>query len=300
MDTGPVNLNRLAVLVAVVETGSLTAAARRLGLAKSMVSKHMQLLEAELGVALLLRSTRKLSLTDAGRAFYDSSRRLLQDAEEAIEAARSGRDQPQGTLRVASPIDYGVIVVAPLLARLQARHSGLKVELEGGDRRIDLIAAGIDVAVRLGKLADSGYQAAYVGPLLRWLVASPDFLARHGMPADPQALAALPWITLTVVAQPGLFTLSDPDGRMHEVRVRNSVFSTNSADASRAAALAGAGVLRATMFSVRDDVAAGRLVRLFPDWSLEQSDIHAVYPATARLPQRVRVFIDALKAAAAD
>lgn len=299
MDTGPVNLNRLAVLVAVVETGSLTAAAQRLGLAKSMVSKHMQLLEAELGVALLVRSTRKLALTEAGRAFYDSSRRLLQDAEQAIEAARSGRDQPQGTLRVATPIDYGVIVVAPLLARLQARYPGLKVELEGGDQRIDLIAAGIDVAVRLGKLADSGYQAAYVGPLLRWLVASPDFVARHGMPLEPQALAALPWITLTVVAQPGLFTLRDPDGRVHEVRVRNSVFSTNSAYASRAAALAGAGVLRATVFSVREDVAAGRLVRLFPDWSLEQSDIHAVYPATTRLPQRVRVFIDKLKIAAA-
>lgn len=299
MDTGPVNLNRLAVLVAVVETGSLTAAAQRLGLAKSMVSKHMQLLEAELGVALLVRSTRKLALTEAGRAFYDSSRRLLQDAEQAIETARNGRDQPQGTLRVATPIDYGVIVVAPLLARLQARYPGLKVELEGGDQRIDLIAAGIDVAVRLGKLADSGYQAAYVGPLLRWLVASPDFVARHGMPLEPQALAALPWITLTVVAQPGLFTLRDPDGRVHEVRVRNSVFSTNSAYASRAAALTGAGVLRATVFSVREDVAAGRLVRLFPDWSLEQSDIHAVYPATTRLPQRVRVFIDELKIAAA-
>jgi DNA-binding transcriptional LysR family regulator len=167
MDTSTVNLNRLAILVAVVEAGSLTAAARRLGLAKSMVSKHMQLLEAEIGVTLLVRSTRTLRLTDAGRAFYDASRQLLQSAEQAIEQARTGRDSLQGTLRVATSVDYGVIVVAPLLSRLRVRHPGLKVDLVCSDHRIDLIAEGIDVAVRLGKLDDSGYQAANVGPLLR-------------------------------------------------------------------------------------------------------------------------------------
>jgi DNA-binding transcriptional LysR family regulator len=190
------------------------------------------------------------------------------------------------------------MVVAPLLSRLRTRYPSLTVELQCADHRVDLIAEGIDVAVRLGKLADSGLQAARIGPLLRWLVASPDFLARHGTPDTPAALAPLPWVELTVVAQPGNFALTDGAGTVHEVTMRNTVFSTNSAYASRAAALAGEGVLRATVFSVRDDVAAGRLVHVLPAWSLAASDIHAVYPATPRLPQKVRLFIDALKASA--
>lgn len=137
-----------------------------------------------------------------------------------------------------------------------------------------------------------------MGPLLRWLVASPDFIARHGLPETPQALASLPYVELTVVARPGSFTLSDGAGGRHDVVMRNTVFSTNSAYASRAAALAGDGVLRATVFSVREDVAAGRLVRLLPAWSLAASDIHAVYPASSHLPHKVRLFIDALKATA--
>lgn len=299
MDISAVNLNRLAIFVAVVEAGSLTAAGGRLGLAKSMVSKHLQLLEAEVGVALLVRSTRSLRLTEAGRAFYDASRQVLQAAGAAIEQARSGRDSVQGKLRVAAPVDYGVMVVAPLLSSLRARYPGLTVELQCADHRVDLVAEGIDVAVRLGKLGDSGHQAARIGPLLRWLVASPDCIARHGMPDTPAALAPLPYVELSVVAQPVNFTLSDAQGHVQDVAMRNTVFSTNSAYASRAAALAGNGVLRATVFSVRDDVAAGRLVRLLPEWSLPTSDIHAVYPASPHLPHKVRVFIDELKTIAA-
>ncbi|MRX10845.1 LysR family transcriptional regulator [Pseudoduganella sp. FT25W] len=299
IDLSTINLNRLTTFVAVVEAGSLTAAAERLGLVKSMVSKHMQLLEQEIGVGLLLRSTRKLSLTEAGRTFYEASRQLLQAAEQAIEQARSGRDTLRGTLRVASPIDYGLIVVSPLLTQLRARYPELKIDLTCGDHIIDLIAEGIDVTVRLGKLADSGHMAARVDTLVRWLVASPDFIARHGMPATPDALPQLPYVSLSVLAQPTQFSLTDRAGNQVDVRMQNTVFSSNTAYATRAAALSGDGVLRATVFSVKDDVAAGRLVRLLPEWSLAESDIHAVYPATAHVPQKVRVFIDALKAATA-
>nr|WP_315392157.1 LysR family transcriptional regulator [uncultured Duganella sp.] len=297
-DLSSVNLNRLITFVAVVEAGSLTAAADRLGLAKSMVSKHMQLLEAEIGVGLLVRSTRRLSLTEAGRGFYEASRQLLQSAEQAIEQARSGRDSPQGTLRVASPIDYGAMVVAPVLARLRASHPALDIELICADHVIDLIAEGIDVTVRLGKLSDSGHMASRIGPLRRALVAAPEFIDRHGMPQDPDALEALPFIALSVLPRPGTFTLDDGTGRVREVHMRNTVFSTNTAYASRAAALAGAGVLRATTFLTREDVDAGRLVRLLPAWSQPDSDIHALFPATPHVPRKVRVFIDALKEAA--
>lgn len=297
IDLSAINLNRLTTFVAVVEAGSLTAAASRLGLAKSMVSKHMQLLEQEIGVGLLLRSTRKLSLTEAGRAFYESSRQLLQAAEQAIEQARSGRLTPQGTLRVASPIDYGVMVLSPVLTQLRAQFPALRIELICSDHRIDLIAEGIDVTVRLGKLADSGYMATRIDTLARWLVASPALLARHGTPATPDDLPQLPHIALSVIAQPNQFTLRAPDGGQTEVHMQNTVFTSNTAYATRAAALAGDGILRATVFSVKDDVAAGRLLRVLPEWTLPESAIHAVYPATSHLPQKVRVLIDALKAA---
>ncbi|WP_432379181.1 LysR family transcriptional regulator [Duganella sp. P38] len=298
-DLAAINLNRLTTFVAVVEAGSLTAAAERLGLAKSMVSKHMQLLEQEIGVGLLLRSTRRLSLTEAGREFYASSRQLLKAAELAIEQARSGSGSPQGTLRVACPIDYGLIVVSPLLAQLRARYPALKIDLTCGDHIIDLIAEGIDVTVRLGKLADSGLMATRVDTLVRWLVASPEFIARHGMPRTPEDLAQLPYVSLSVLAQPAQFALTNRAGEQVEVRMQNTVFSSNTAFATRAAALSGDGVLRATTFSIKDDVAAGRLLRVLPEWSLPDSDIHAVYPATSHVPQKVRVFIDALKAATA-
>jgi DNA-binding transcriptional LysR family regulator len=299
-DLNTINLNRLITFVAVVDAGSLTGAAERLGLAKSMVSKHMQMLEAEIGVGLLLRSTRKLSLTEAGRTFYEASRQLLQSAEQAVEQARTGRDTPQGTLRVGAPIDYGVLVVSPLLSQLRDRYPALKVELICGDHLNDLIAEGIDVTVRLGKLADSGHMAARVGTLEHWLVASPAFVERHGMPDGPDALPQLPYIRLSVLAQPGVFTLENAAGEVREVHMRNTVFTTNTAPVCRAAALAGDGLLRATVFSVRDDVAEGRLVRLMPEWSLKQSHIHAVFPASPHMPQKVRLFIDALKAAAGD
>lgn len=298
-DLSSINLNRLTTFVAVVEAGSLTAAAERLGLAKSMVSKHMQLLEQEIGVGLLLRSTRKLSLTEAGRAFYESSRQLLKAAELAVEQARSSSDSPQGTLRVACPIDYGLMVVSPLLARLRTRYPALKIDLTCGDQIIDLIAEGIDVTVRLGKLADSSLMAARVDKLVRWLVASPDFIGRYGMPQTPDDLSRLPYVSLSVLAQPTQFSLVDRAGKQVDVRMQNTVFSSNTAYATRAAALSGDGVLRATTFSVKEDVAAGRLVRVLPEWSLLESDIHAVYPATSHVPQKVRVFIDALKASTA-
>jgi len=297
-DLSSINLNRLVIFAAVVEAGSLTAAADRLGLAKTMVSKHMQLLEAELGVALLVRSTRRLGLTEAGRAFHASCRALLKSAEEAVELARTGRDTPHGKLRVAAPIDYGALVVAPVLAALRQQWPALQIELICGDDLIDLIAENIDVAVRLGKLADSGHMAVRVGGFARWPVASPAFIAAHGMPKDPAALAALPYVALSVLPQPRQYTLSNGKGKTHSIRMGNPAFSTNTATGCHAAALAGAGWMVATDFSVADDMRAGRLRRLLPGWSLPRSDIHALFPASPHRQQKVRVFIDAIKAVA--
>lgn len=292
-----VNLNRLVTFNAVIEAGSFTAAAARLGLAKTMVSKHMQLLEAEIGVNLLVRSTRKLSLTEAGLAFHEACVEILNRTDQAIVQARTGVEAPSGTLRVAAPIDYGAMVVAPVLVELQARFPALKIELVCADHYVDLIKEGIDVAVRLGKLVDSGLIATRVGSYVKWVVASPAFIAAYGRPETPEMLADFPYVVLNVLPQPHTVTLLGPDDKKQVIRMAITVFTSNTVNACRAAVLAGCGISVSTDFSVEDDVKAGRLQRLLPEWTTPTADIHAIFQATPHRQQKVNVFVDALKTA---
>ncbi|RQT86362.1 LysR family transcriptional regulator [Burkholderia cepacia] len=293
-DLRDVNLNRLAVFVAVVDAGSLTAAAERLGLAKTVVSTHMQRLESEVGANLLVRTTRRLSVTDAGRAFYDACRDIVRAAESALDAVSSDAGPLRGTLRVSVPIDYGALVVAPAVVALRDRHPALAVELVANDRVVDLVADNLDVAIRIGRLADSNYRAVQLGTYEKWLVASPAFVARHGRPQDTDALAALPFVMLSTLPRPQTLELEDANGGTASVRCAAHVVS-NTATACRAIVLAGGGFGLLTDFSTADDAAAGRLVRLLPAWRSAPAGIHAVYPST-RLPSpKVRAFIDAMK-----
>lgn len=290
-----INLNRLAVFVAVAENHSFTAAANKLGVAKTMVSAHMQRLEAELGASLLTRTTRKVTLTETGEAFYAASRRALRDIDAAVQAASEDTTLPRGTLRVTAPVDYGATVVTPLLVSLQQRYPALRVELLCVDGLVDLVAEGIDVAIRLSKLADSTHRAVRLGSYARWLVASPEFLARHGAPQTLADASALPFIALSVLAQPLQYRFDGPGKQKQSVHF-NETFSINTAYARRAAALAGGGLALMTDFSVRADVEAGRLIHLFPEWAPPRSGIHAVFPMASHLPAKARAFIDAIKA----
>ena len=293
-DVRDVNLNRLAIFVAVVDAGSLTAAAARLGLAKTMVSTHMQRLEAEVGASLLVRTTRRLGVTEAGRAFYEASVKILRAAEEALNAV-SGETAPvRGMLRVSSPIDYGALVVAPALVELRRTHPQLEVELLCSDQYVDLIADGIDVAIRLGRLADSNYRAVKLGSFVKWIVASPEFIGTWGKPRTPAELSALPYCALTVLPHPLTLDLRHDDGAIESVRCDNA-FLTNAADACRAATLAGGGFGLLTDFSIGDDIAAGRLIRLLPDWAADSASIQAVFPPTSHPPAKVRALIETLK-----
>ena len=292
---GSVNLNRLVVFVAVVEAGSLSAAARRLGLAKTMVSAHLQRLEAEIGASLLLRTTRRQSLTDAGEAFYEASRRIVRDAEEAISAAGQDTAQPRGLLRVTAPIDYAASVVAPVAVALRQRHPALKIELLAGDRVVDMMKEGIDVAVRVGRLADSGLQATRIGSFSEWLVASPRLFDDQPAPTKPEALAGLPFVALSVLRQPASWTFTSASGKARRaVRFELSLWA-NTSHAVRSAVLAGGGLAVLPDYAVKTDVAAGRLLHLLPQWTLPESGIHAVFPAARHRPKKVRVFLDALK-----
>jgi DNA-binding transcriptional LysR family regulator len=289
-----VNLNRLAVFVAVIEAGSLTAAAERLGIAKTMVSTHMQRLEAEVGASLLVRTTRRISVTEAGRSFYEACRQILSVADEALQALDQG-GVLQGTLRVATPIDYGAIVVAPVLVALREQHPALNIELLSADRLVNLVAEGIDVAIRVGRLADSSHRAVRVSSFCRWMVASPAFVARHGEPRTFAALTALPFIGTAVLPTPLTVQLENRRGKKQTVRF-NTGFLADTAPACRAAALAGGGVAALTDFSIGEDVEEGRLVRLMPEWATPAAGIHALFPLARYTAPKVRVFVDALKA----
>ena len=294
-DVRDVNLNRLAIFVAVVETGSMTAAAARLGMAKTMVSTHMQRLEAEVGASLLLRTTRRLTVSEAGRAFYDASCAILAATEQALAALGGDGAAISGTLRVSAPNDYGELVAAPALVALRRKHPALAVELLLSERYVDLVAERIDVALRLGRLGDSSYRAVRLGGFVKWLVASPDFVAEWGVPAAPADLAALPYAAMSLLPQPLLLDLRDAAGTLRTVRCRNGL-QANTASACRIHVLAGGGFGLLTDFAIRADVAAGRLVRLLPEWSGVPAGIHAVFPPASQLSAKARAFVDELQA----
>jgi DNA-binding transcriptional LysR family regulator len=289
-----INLNRLLVFAAVVEAGSLSGAAERLGLAKTMVSTHMQRLEAEIGATLIVRTTRRSHLTEAGHTLYEASRACLRTASDALMAISSASGPLRGAVRVASPVDYGALVVAPALVTLRRAHPHLAIELVCGDGYADLVAERIDVAIRLGNLKDSSYRSARLGQYQRWLAASPAFLADHSLPHAPSGLAELPFVSLSTIAHPHTLSLVGEGGRRMTVRCKRA-FTANTANACRAATLSGAGFGLLTDFSIADDLAAGRLVRLFPSWAGEPAAIQAVYPCARQPSPKVSAVVDALK-----
>ncbi|MDR7273084.1 DNA-binding transcriptional LysR family regulator [Pelomonas saccharophila] len=262
-----------------------------------MVSAHMQRLEREVGASLLLRTTRSLRLTEAGEGFYESTRQIVADAEAAIAAAAGDTAAPRGRLRVTAPVDYAERVLAPVAVALRQRHAELQIEVLAVDRPLDLVAEQIDVAVRIGELADSELRGTRVGRFGKCIVASPDLLAGRPAPARPEDLATLPFVALSVLAQPLSFTFSAAGEAEQTVRFQVAL-AMNTASAVRSAALAGGGLCVLPDYLVADDLAAGRLVALLPGWCLPEGGIHALYPAARQPPRKTRVLIEALQARA--
>ena len=287
------NLNRLQIFVAVIEAGSLTGAAARLGMTKTVVSVHIRKLEEEVGASLLHRTTRRLSLTDAGEAFYEASQRILRDVADAVSAAGQGSLEPRGLLRVTAPIDYCASLVAPVAVQLRARYPEMEIELLAGDRLADLVGEGIDVAIRVGRLRDSSMQAVKLASFADWLVASPALLAQTGRPQTPEDLETMPFVALSVLPKPWSWTF-EKDGARHPVRMRQGL-SCNTVISVAGAVLHGGGVAILPDHAVADQVQAGQFVRLLPEWTLPGGGVHAVFPASRYRPRKTRVFVDALR-----
>ncbi len=287
------NLNDLAVFCEVAQAGSLTAAAARLGLPKSTVSRRLARLETRLQTRLLNKSTRKLSLTEAGLALWRRAAEALDellDAERQVEAMQS---EVAGRLRLASPIDIGVNFLAGAVSRFQLAHPAVEIEVELGNRRFDPIEEGFDVVLRVGPQPDSTAVARRLTGLRRHLYASPALLERAPAPQHPDELVHLPalWYTASLSAN---WTLTRA-GERAEVEPASRL-SANSVAFLREALAAGQGVALLPDFLCAADVASGRLVRVLPAWDGLTYDLWAVMPSRRFVPGRTRLFLDYLVA----
>ncbi len=288
-------LTSLEVFTKVASTGSFSAAGRAMGLSQTMVTKHIAALEARLGIKLLHRSTRRLSLTEAGRNYLDACARVLADIETADNAVAADRFEPKGMLRLNVPVTFGERQVAPLLPEFACRYPRVTVELGLNDRLVDLAEEGWDLAIRIGNLADSSLIARRLAPCRMMVCAAPSYLEARGRPRTVAELARHNCLGYTLsrwlLADRWLF---GADGKV-AVAVSGNL-RANNGDALRAAAAAGQGVIYQPTFIVADDLRAGTLVALEMDHPTVAAGIHAVFLPEPHPAAKVRAFIDFLPA----
>ncbi|MCK1790696.1 LysR family transcriptional regulator [Pseudomonas violetae] len=289
-----VSLDRFDTFKAVVDAGSLTAAANLLGQTRAVVSFNLKRLEAELGVTLLTRSTRTLALTDAGERFYQRCVRTLDEARMAVEDARSEHTQLRGTLRITTTVEFALAQVVPALKVFREQHPQLNVHLSTSSTHADLISERFDLAIRLGRMHDSNLRAVQLSTFEVFAVASPALVDCLEPVSTLVALEQWPTLGHGRVAE---LAVTSPDGVEHLYQPAPGK-TTIVADGSitlRAFALSGQGVAILPQWLVAEDLQAGRLVRLLADHSFSQQGVYALYPDTRHLPLKVRAFIDFMK-----
>ena len=284
----------LEVFAKVAAAGSLSAAARALGLSQTMVTKHVAALEARLGTKLFHRSTRRLSITEAGRHYLESTERILAELDAADSAVAADRFEPRGVLRLNAPVSFGARQLAPVLDEFCRRYAGLEVELGLNDRLVDLAEEGWDLAVRIGSLVDSSLIARRIAPCRTVVAAAPSYLAAHGTPKAVAELSRHNCLGYTLSRLTGVGRWAF--GARGEVTVEvTGNLRGNNGDALRAAAIAGQGIVYQPTFVVADDLRAGTLLALPLDRpTLELGGIYAIYLPERNPPAKVRAFIDFL------
>jgi DNA-binding transcriptional LysR family regulator len=289
------NLQRTAMFVAVADTGSFTAAADAMGLTKAVVSFHIRQLEDELGVTLLLRSTRRLTLTEAGLLFHQRSVALLKAAESLQDDVRASHAGLTGELRITTTPEYGSQVVVPLLAEFSVQHPDLRVRHVSSSQHADLISERFDVAIRLGALADSRYHAALISHFAILPVASPQWLSYS--PVDSlEALSQAEWIIHDRLSTPLRWQLTGKSGEPATLEIKKAPrLYADSAQALMAFALAGRGIALLPAWLVQNALETGQLIAVLPDYTFAQQAIHAVYPDAQHVSAKVRTFIDFMR-----
>ena len=287
------DLEAWAIFAKVADSGSFAAAAGELGLSGPTVSKAVQRLEARLGERLIHRTSRRFALTEAGRVLAVRAARILAEGEAAEAEAKASSALPRGRIRLAAPMSFGLRHVASALPEFLTAHSEVSIDLRLDDRRVDLIADGIDVAVRIADLPDSSLIARRLCPVRRWVVGSPAYFQRRGIPRRPRDLRDHACLGYTWLATGETWHFTNADGEAESVTVKGPLSATNG-DALTDALEAGLGVAWQPDFLAWDAVREGRLVAVLKDWSAPPLALHLVTPSGAPRPIRVAVLVDFL------
>ena len=284
----------MTLFARVVEAGSFSAAARALDRTPSAVSKQIRRLEDRLGVRLLNRTTRHLSLTDAGDAFYAYAARIAGELEEAEDAVAAFGDYPRGTLRVAATVSFGRVEILPRIESFLRRWPDVRLEVELTDHHVDLVEEGLDVAIQWREqIEDPAVVARRLCINRRIICAAPAYVERHGMPRTPEALTEHNCLTLTELSEFNDWAFTDAEHGERVLHVGGN-FAANTADGLYEAAIAGVGLARLSTWLVMPDIRAGRLVPVLPEYPHERSAFYLVYPHRRHLSPAVRAFVDFL------
>jgi DNA-binding transcriptional LysR family regulator len=286
-------LTEMEAFVQVVDNGGFTDAARKMGLSKSAVSKHVTALEARLAVRLLNRTTRRVSPTEVGLAYYDRARSVLAEASDADSMVTAMQSTPKGSLRVSAPVSFGIKQVSPAVARFLCAHPEVDVNMVLDDRFVELVAEGFDLAIRIGTLADSSLRAKKLAETRGLIAASPAYLQAMGTPRGIDQLNEHRLLHYSHLSSGNFWRLRTPSGEERQIRVGGRL-TVNNGESLMKAAEAGLGMVHLPAFMLGEALRSGRLVEVLPDRPPEILGIHALYPQN-RFPQpKLRVFIDFL------
>jgi DNA-binding transcriptional LysR family regulator len=282
----------IETFVRVVEAGSITKAAHQLKIAKSAVSRRLKELEARLGVQLMTRTTRKLTLTDTGETLYNRFVVVLADWEESESAASDAQCALAGSIRIAAPLSFGVAHLGPAIIDFMREHPLVDFDIDFSDRKVDLIAEGMDLAIRIGDLSDSSLIARKIATMSTAAAASPAYLTRHGTPQTPDDLKTHKDLRYGYRTSAS-WNYTGPDGVEGKIEMTPRLRATNG-EFLRDAAVAGEGVLIEPRFIIYENLRDGSLVEILPDYQWPQITAYAVYPPTRHLSVRVRAFVNFL------
>jgi len=287
----------MEMFVATAAARSLSEAGRGQNLTPSAVSKQIAALEEHLGVTLISRTTRGLSLTNAGHTFLPRAVKILEDISETVHAVQGSSAAPRGTLNVGAPVAFGRMHVAPAIPKFLEEYPGMRINLGLFDRQVDPIVSGMDISFRMGQLRDSSYIAAKLAATRRVLCASPNYIARHGRPASPEELKLHNCLVHTLYTVRNVWYFRK-DGELRPVPVQGSM-SANNSEALHGAARNGLGVALLGSWAAAEDIRSGLLEPLLTDWSgeltREARDLYAIYPQAARASQATRVFVEFMR-----
>ncbi|MGB8417455.1 LysR family transcriptional regulator [Paraburkholderia sp.] len=286
-------LRAFEVFVTVVSRGSFTRAADVLDTSPANVTRYVNELEAHLGTRLLNRTSRKLSLTEGGETLYARCKSILDDVAETEGLVSSASVEPRGRLRINAPVSFGILHLAPLWPEFMRKYPRVELDVSLIDRVVDIVEEGYDLAIRISRAGSTSHAARKLATSRNTLCASPAYLARYGYPAAPADLVEHRCIGYAYAATGNEWQLIDSERKTHAVKV-NYHMHTNNGDTARAAALAGQGVIWQPTFLIGNDLRAGTLIQLLPDYRLPDIDVLALYPSRRHLSAKIRAVVDFL------